>query len=290
MPDFWMPNEIQRMDAIFQSSTLVIRVATDLGDGYLKALGNPEGPQALACELVGSQLAQWFGLRTFEFGFVKVTEADDLRFQSPSKGRPSPGLAFISKAVAGEPWSGNASQLKRLDNQTDICRLVVLDTWIRNKDRYSIRSDGTIHCNRDNVFLSESAVEGKFLLTAMDYTHAFTWGRKIIPTNFKLDRIREEKVYGLFPEFKAYIDKDSVTNAARDMAEMTLATARGFVSKIPSEWEVSSEGREAMADFIAQRAKFLSSPDEEAQNRNPRIMNFIFSPGLFPVEDSEGGS
>jgi hypothetical protein len=30
------------------------RVDTDLGEGYIKALGNPEGPHILACELIGS--------------------------------------------------------------------------------------------------------------------------------------------------------------------------------------------------------------------------------------------
>ena len=55
-------------------------VRTDAGDGYLKAMGNPAGEHALACELVGTQLAAWFGLPVFDFAIIQVTAADELPF------------------------------------------------------------------------------------------------------------------------------------------------------------------------------------------------------------------
>lgn len=44
----WQPTTILRFEGSVASSSGVLRVVTDEGKGYLKALGNPEGPQVLA--------------------------------------------------------------------------------------------------------------------------------------------------------------------------------------------------------------------------------------------------
>lgn len=46
---------------------------TDEGEGFLKTLGNSEGPNVLACEWIGTLLADWFGLRTLEHSIIWVT-------------------------------------------------------------------------------------------------------------------------------------------------------------------------------------------------------------------------
>jgi hypothetical protein len=65
----WHPQTIKRFVESVPSSTSVVRVETDAGEGFLKAMGNPEGEHVLACELVGTFLAEWLGLPTWTTPF-----------------------------------------------------------------------------------------------------------------------------------------------------------------------------------------------------------------------------
>ena len=95
----WQPSIILRFEGCVASSSAVLRVVTDQGKGYLKALGNPEGPQILAREWLGTSLAKRFGLSTFQFAVIQVTEDDDLPFAGGGKALPGP--AFITRAEQG---------------------------------------------------------------------------------------------------------------------------------------------------------------------------------------------
>lgn len=281
--DFWQPTTILRYIDSRESSTQVILVKTDLGDGYLKAMGNPEGEHVLACEWVGTQLARWFGLPTFRFGTVMVAADDELTFHRREKGRAKPGPAFISKADPGEPWGGTKRQLKRLANPGDVSRLVVFDTWIRNQDRYFVRPDNSIRRNTNNVFLSEDAPEGRFLLRAMDHSHAFPNGREIVARNLGPAQARDPTVYGLFPEFRPFLDRDVVRRAADRLRQMDATAAARVVDTIPREWDVSPDGRRTMTEFIGTRAEYLSAEVGPAQAARPRIMAMLWPQGeLFP--------
>ena len=58
----------------------------------------------------------------------------------------------------------------------------MFDTWLLNCDRFSFptRNPPTKpRINRNNVFLSEEAPDGKFVLKAMDHTHCFTCGKNL---------------------------------------------------------------------------------------------------------------
>ena len=105
---------------------MVVIVETDAGRGYLKAIGNPEGEHALACDLVGTQLAAWFGLPTFDQAIVTFDGVPELRLHNGELAREGPALA--TRAVKGDGWSGGPRQLAKLQNPDDISRLVVFDT------------------------------------------------------------------------------------------------------------------------------------------------------------------
>jgi hypothetical protein len=117
---------VKRFIKAFATSACRVLVETDDGKGYLKALGAPEGPHTLACEWVGTQLAKWFGLPTFDFAILRVTDLDDIPFYNGSKAHVGPG--FITRAESGEPWGGMEEQMQRLINPQDVSRLVVFDT------------------------------------------------------------------------------------------------------------------------------------------------------------------
>jgi hypothetical protein len=262
-----------------ESSTQVIRVTTDLGDGYLKAMGNPEGEHALACEWVGTQVARWFGLPTFQFGLIDVTRVDDLHFKRG--GKPKRGPAFITRAEEGEPWGGSRRELRRLINLNDITRLVVFDTWTLNEDRYFMRPNGKLRRKFDNVFLSEEAPKGKLLLRVFDHTHCFTNGRDLVPKTLGIDRIQADGIYGCFRAFRPLLNREIGKRCVRELRRMKPDIAEEFVQTIPQEWDVDLRGRRALENFIVQRAAYLA----------PRIMTMLWPQGdLFESEEPESSS
>lgn len=255
----WKPTTIRRFIKAFPTSARTVLVETDAGKGYLKALGGPEGPHTLACEWVGTQLAKWFGLSTFDFAMIPVTEEDELPFDG---GRALPGPAFITRGESGDQWSGDKKQLKRLANLEDISRLVVFDTWTLNCDRYSDPPEGVIcrnRINRSNVFLSEEAPTGQLVLKAMDHTHCFTCGGELTKRLRHMDIIRDGRVFGLFPEFREFLDRSSVQQAATELGRLDRDTVVGFMQTIPpTEWDVTKEVQDALADLVLGRALFVA--------------------------------
>src|SRR5262245_25691871 len=134
----WQPTTINRFIRGFRTSARAILVDTDAGPGYLKALGGPEGPHTLAAELVGTRLAEWFGLPTFDFTLIMIDQTQEIFDRDGNQiGEALPGPAFISRLEPGDTWSGDERQLATLANPDDIARLVVFDTWLRNCDRHS---------------------------------------------------------------------------------------------------------------------------------------------------------
>lgn len=234
----------------------MVRVDTDAGEGFLKALGNPEGPHALACELVGTLLAEWLGLPTLEHAIVQVTEDDEIPLTG---GRvASSGPAFITRAENGFTWGGDEDTLRRIRNPQDLSLLVALDTWIRNCDRF--RPEPNPRVNRDNVFLAwKKEPERGLVLKAIDHTHAFTCGREITRRLGNLDEIRDTTIFGCFPEFVRFLDPAHVVSAIERLGQMSLANAIQVVEQVPNEWQVEATAREAWADFIAGRASFVAA-------------------------------
>jgi len=219
-------------------------------------MGNPEGPHVLACELVGTLLADWLGLPTLEHAIVRVTAEDEIPLARG--GAAAPGPAFITKAESGFPWGGDEETLRRLLRPQDISRLVVLDTWIRNCDRY--RPEPNLRVNRDNVFLVwETRTERGLLLKAMDQTHSFTCGRELTHRISQLDDIRDATIFGCFPEFVSFLDREHVRTATARLGQMDEAQASQFVARVPAEWQVDLPAREAWGRFIAQRAAFVAA-------------------------------
>ncbi|HEV3262060.1 MAG TPA: HipA family kinase [Gemmataceae bacterium] len=259
----WPPTTIKRFVKAFPTSACTVLVETDAGKGYLKALGGPEGPHTLACEWVATQLARWFGLSTFDFAIIPVTEADEIPFHNGGKAQVGPG--YVTRAESGEPWSGEDKQLDKLINPQDISRLVVFDTWTLNCDRHSWPADGRMgkaRVNRNNVFLSEEAPDGQFLLKAIDHTHCFTCGRALSRNLGNIDRIRDSRVFGLFPEFRKYLERAQVKRAAIDLRRVNRAEVVRMTQRIPKEWQVDAEALDALADLIVGRAAYVADAIE----------------------------
>jgi len=234
-------------------------VETDLGPGYLKAIGNPAGLHCLASEYVATQLAEWLGLSTLDYGIVPVdAELDDIRLYSGRKAQTGP--AFITKLEAGDPWDGSPSALRMVVNPEEISKIVVFDTWVLNRDRKS-----RLMAVTDNVLLSTSAAPtGQLRLVAIDHTHCFVaeeCGRNVDLE--KLAKPVEPEVFGLFPEFRKYLKRAIIRETCERLGRIESGTVSAIVESIPDEWQINRSIRDRWTEQILERANWTATEIEE---------------------------
>ncbi len=260
----WQPTTVMRFIRGFPSSAHTALVETDAGLGYVKAMGGPEGPQTLASEVVGTQLAKWFGLSTFDWSIIEIDEIDEIPFHDKhgkQVGQAEPGPAFITRAESGDTWGGTARELNLLVNPQDISRLVTFDTWVLNCDRHSMPKNnptGRARNNRGNVFLSAEAPDGQLALKAMDHTHCFTCGHSWTQTLSNLDRVRDNRLFGCFQEFRSFLDRSAVVQAATDLKSIERDLVTEMTHDIPNEWEVTKAALDALVDLVTRRAAYVA--------------------------------
>lgn len=253
------PTCITRFIDNFDSGAGTLFVDTDAGKAYVKALGNPGGPHVLACEWVGTRLASVIGLPTFDHALVQVDEMDVLPFFG-NKSAAEPGPAFATRAENGTTWGRDKRLLNRIENPTDISRMVVFDTWVLNYDRYG---PGGSRIKMDNVFFSTEAEGGMVELRVMDHTHCFTNGAELTRRVQQIGMIKDERIFGLFPEFREMLDQDAVRTMCQQMASLRHDVIEDIVQRIPNAWSVSAEAKEALIHFIVQRAAYLADTIED---------------------------
>ncbi|MFO0795915.1 MAG: HipA family kinase [Gemmataceae bacterium] len=251
----WRPTLFKKLaEPPFDTSMGTARVKTDATYGYLKAMGNREGLHALATELVASSLAHWFGLSVPDFAVLPMTETDC--YPLPRGAKVIPGPAFVSREQRGRPMARNDDDLDGLVNKADVTRLVVFDTWVRNCDRYP-PADDSRKPNYRNVHMATTSRPGQYRLLAIDHTHCFDRGRTLTPHIADIDKVRDDGVYGLFPEFLRFIDPGALAWCESTLRGLQADTVRAIVDEVPAEWEVGAAVRAALVDFLTRRAAYL---------------------------------
>jgi hypothetical protein len=253
----WRPTKLLAVGGSADTSTGVTEAETDAGRAYLKPLGNRQGPHVLATDWVGTHLARWFGLSTFEIALLNL-QPDDA-FDLPRRAKAKPGHAFAAKAMAGEPWGKSGLQLDLIVNPEDITRLVVFDTWTLNCDRH--HPEVTVRKpNYDNVYLSSENVEpGKRRLIAMDHGLCFIRsGEDLTPKLSHIEKVRDERLYGLFTEFRGRLQQNIIEECAARLREMDATTADAMIATVPADWELFAEARGAWSELICRRADFVA--------------------------------
>lgn len=265
----WHPTEILRFEKSLATNSCAARVQTDLGPAYLKAMGPHESPNALACELIGTRLAQWLGLNTLNFSVIALDDIVEIELKNALGERigfARPGPAFITRAEDGSSWGGNARQLTQLSNPDDISRLVVFDTWTLNCDRYRPPQEGgpsaKPRVNLDNVFLSAEAPPGKLLLKAIDHGCCFTCGRELTSRVGTIDNSKSPMIYGRFPDFQDFLDRSVVREATARLRTIDKEAVASMMADLPTEWEVRKEVLIPWIDLIVSRAIFVADTIE----------------------------
>jgi hypothetical protein len=252
----WQPRRVLRFIQGVRSSTRVMRVETDAGEGFVKTLGNPEGPHALASEWVGSRLAELLGIPTLDFTLIVIEPGTELPMAGGANALPGP--AFISRLDTGLPWGGQPEQLASVANRADLANLVVLDTWIRNRDRFFVGPP--IRQNFDNVWLSHRAGGRRgYVVTAIDHTHCFGDAAQLTTSLASISKVQDDRVFGLFPAFRKYLDEPSLQSACDRLSRITRRDIAPLIESIPEEWEVSAAVRQVWLDFLMQRTTYVAT-------------------------------
>ncbi|WP_236616078.1 HipA family kinase [Rhodopirellula europaea] len=273
----WTPTTIKRrIPTDISSSTRPTHVVTDQGNAYIKwpsQLRNSQGATALASELIGTGLAEWFGLPTFEYAVMQACEADAF----PDSDDENLVPVFLTKEVEGDTWKGTAKELNQVENKADISRLVVFDTFACNSDRHLIfdnRGQQREHRNDGNVFLSQDAAPKMLRLRVYDHTHCHYAVIDASGIPAYQSKIEDPAIYGLFPEFRNFLDRDVVKEAAAKLLKLDLPTITNIVDAVPDEWIRHPESKDRWKSFIRDRARFVSN----------HIESKIFPQGEFSYE------
>jgi len=250
----WQPTEFRRFEASFPTSTSPALIVTDAGKTYLKGLGNPEGPHALASEWLAVNLAKWLGLRTFDFSIMQVRETDEIEMSNGNMVQAGP--AFVTRAERGNPWGGSADELEHLVNTQDISCLIVFDTWIRNRDRYV----PGVRRHYDNLFLSSEHTQGEAReLVAMDHTHAFSNNNELTGKLHQMAFAQDATIYGAFPEFHTFWSEERTAEVLHHLGTCGEVQVAPFIDQLPNEWQVDAAARSALKNLVVDRAHWLAS-------------------------------
>lgn len=269
----WKPSTVQRVERVLATSMNTVVVVTDAGKGYLKALGNAQGEHALACELIGSSLAEWFGLPTLEFTLVSIDATrddvileDDENIPVNSRRRASSGPAFVTKAVESTSWNGDPTALAELKNPEAIAGLVLLDTWIGNPDRHPRRPPDTslstwTKSNLDNVMLAHgSGKKPRRRIVAMDFSVCLYCRSGGLRPTYDDRLVRDDGIYGLFSAFEPFVTPERLRpflarlGQARELQQHLVDT----MSRVPTEWHVDGRTATAVQEFLSARAAYLA--------------------------------
>ena len=250
----WKPTKIRRVIQAYPTGSEVVQLETDAGRAFAKFLGGKEGPHVLACELIGTHLAAFLGLPVLDSILLAYPGIPEIRLASGAKAQA--GTAWLTRRVDGFVWGRAEQDLKYLANPADLAKLVLLDQWTRNCDRYRPQP---LRVNSNNVFLMrEGAPRGRFILMAMDHTHILTCGRPLTRDLAKIDFVRDSTAFGLFPEFKAAIHHEDAVAAVVALEGISNESIHGVVDSIPQDWEVEAPVRTAIREFLTQRRDWLA--------------------------------
>lgn len=255
----WQPTLVKRVIRVLATSTRPIEVEMDDGiRAFVKVLGNPEGPSALACEFIGTVLAHVLGIPAFEVAVSHFPE--ELCVPLEHGLRPEPGPCYATRAVTGISWDGTPESLDAIENPEHVTGLVVLDILLRNPDRHFVRL-GRTRRNLRNVFLAEDGVpRGSFRLTAIDHTHCLRQDGELTQHSLSIGNERDEQLYGLFPAFIERIEREDLAPYVERLRQFAHSNEiDDIVNRTPRPWLPAGQVRQDLPGFLKRRAVHVAA-------------------------------
>jgi hypothetical protein len=256
----WRPNELLRIEDVLPTNMRVVRAVTDAGKAYIKPLGGSDhGPHCLACELIGTRLARWFGLQTLDYAVFRLTELDAEMIRDTG-GRAEAGPAFATRAIGeATPWGGSAEELENASNPQSVPRVVIFDTWTLNWDRCPPDGDGR-GVNYENVLLARQERDGRghLCVLAIDHGECFADKQELNHGLASISRTHDDRVFGLFPGFRPFMRQEWIEASVRRLTEIDPHLINRWITEIPDEWLVPDQAKRALGDLICSRASYMA--------------------------------
>lgn len=244
----WQPSRIERVNTVLNTSTKPLLVVTDQGTALLKYMGNRAGLDALVTELLAAELANTIGLRTPDFALLSIPEIET---SDPLVSVQS-GPAFLSRWEQAQSLSPNSHLLANLRTKSDVARLVVFDTWIRNKDRFSDDANGGV-LNYDNILFRADIRKTQLLV--IDHSHAFA--ETSLEDEINENWATEQIVYGMFNEFAAILTRRDVKSALDTLCGVAADELGEICLSPPREWGFSAGLANQLAALLIRRANLM---------------------------------
>ena len=258
MEGIWQPTALVEFVRTVDTSTLPAIVETDAGQAVLKHPANPQGPTTLANEWIARRLAADFGMSVFDATIFSYAGDLDIPLKN---GDAPPAPCYLTRFVPGSAWTGDPSELDEVDDAGDVTRLILLDTWLRNRDRFfpgRLKSQS----NLANVFLAASGRSaGRRTLVAMDFSHAFTRTGEWTLGLRDPAAVEDAAIYGLFPDFIPLWNASMLEEARAFWRTLSRARVEGIVAEVPREWIPDPETPAALVDYLLARAAHLAATE-----------------------------
>lgn len=94
----------------------------------------------------------------------------------------------------------------------------------------------------------------------MDHTHCFNAAGYLDATLSRIDCVKDEALYGLFPQFKPFVRAHAgvLPETIARLKTLDRQWVEGLVARIPKAWEVDGKGRAALANQVYNRADYVA--------------------------------
>lgn len=113
----------------------------------------------------------------------------------------------------------------------------------------------------------------------MDFSHAIQFGGELTTGVGSITNIRDEEVFGMFPEFRKKLSRDAIRHFASILGGVSRLQIEDAVGLIPQQWHLDSSVRSSLANYLFQRASFVAETIEFR----------LFDPPQLTIDLPDGG-
>jgi len=218
----------------------------DDDDYYMtKVTNNPQGLMVLVNELVGGLLLDWLEVHhpapvIIDIPKHVIDDSPDAKFQNGD--RLATGLSWASQLV-NPSFTQSSVPDASLRNPHDIVGTAIYDSWIDQHDSRQWRLRPRVD------------EPGAYDFIPVDQGYSFgapSWDKA------RLDSSRSIKDPTLSVSTGVVLDRESVRPFLERIDAFNSQVAQEIVEQIPYEWLPSEDGRLALIQYMADRAKLLA--------------------------------
>lgn len=222
-----------------------------LSDGrsyIVKFINNPSGTRILANEYVVGRLAEMLALPIVPFEIVGIPKSFIERYPALSSRRFQPGTAFASRYIE-HCLSLDKSVLStklNIANREALAGIIVFDQWIGNTDR------------KVNNLLVKPLGRDRYHIYLIDHGHCFHKPNWTIGTLRRRPRVRlRERVHKWLFTLQGGREQE-LAQFMKKMMALPENRIREVIQSIPGDWNVSTQERAALLEYLLQGRKHMS--------------------------------